>query len=265
MRIHYLPLLPALQATYRLWRGERRFAYYLGQTLNATRTDVLNSPLLLANPMAKQAVAERVDALLELGADDLAAEAARAAASAATDIPGDFRASLMICDDLGGGWTNRFAVEYALRHAPNPLEMRPTEAARFWITGVLWSSEPVSATTVQQAMSSAVYRTAYVLRHGRAANLGQLIRQEGAVMNQARCQEASLEADELDFTRIVISEHAEATDMPTSLSCLFGDVAAASLGFQAFGLVPRAGLSFALFEASRTRRCSRRRGRDSFP
>jgi hypothetical protein len=74
--------------------------------------------------------------------------------------------------------------------------------------------------------------------------------QEGRCMVRAGCTRPTLEADDLSYTRNVISPYLDASDMPTAVACLFGDPAARSLGFRPLGLSARAGLALALYEAS---------------
>ena len=55
----------------------------------------------------------------------------------------------------------------------------------------------------------------------------------------------------LAYTREVIAQFLEADDLRTTVECLFGDVAARSLGFTPRGLSPSAGLALALDGARR--------------
>ena len=117
-------------------------------------------PLLVMNPMGKDHVAALLDALLALDADGVAADVVAEAAAELGDVPGDFRAALIVADDARGGWTNRYASEFSLRFETHP------QGKRFWITAVLWSSEPATEETVRRTMLAAVHRTAYQIRHG---------------------------------------------------------------------------------------------------
>ena len=74
--------------------------------------------------------------------------------------------ALTVCDDLKGGWTNRVAVEFDFRVGYGP------RGKRFWgPIGVLWSSEPASERAVREAVLTAIYRAAYMRRHGAPTNL----------------------------------------------------------------------------------------------
>jgi hypothetical protein len=69
-------------------------------------------------------------------------------------------------------------------------------------------------------------------------------------MHRAGCQWPVLDQEEIEYTREAIRLHLDARDMPTAITCLFGDVAARSLGFPCLGLSNRAGLALALHDAS---------------
>ena len=36
------------------------------------------------------------------------------------DVPGSYRVALVVCDDVAGGWTNRYSCEYTERLAAPP-------------------------------------------------------------------------------------------------------------------------------------------------
>jgi hypothetical protein len=73
--------------------------------------------------------------------------------------------------------------------------------------------------------------------------------QEGSVMAQAGCLGPSLVADDLEYTREVLTPYLEAEDKRTAIECLFGDAAGRTLGFTPRGLSPWAGLALALHDA----------------
>jgi hypothetical protein len=242
MTISYVPLLHEQRRLQGLPRNFERFEEYLRTVLNADRSDVRLTPLLAMNPMGRDHVTDLLEAYLAMEADDIARRAVEEAELELASSPGDFKASLVLVDDLRGGWTNRWSYEYELRK-PAPGRKR------FWITGYLWSSEPAEASTVRERALVAVYRTAYVLENGPARTLGALLRQEGTVMRRAGCTSPALGDDEIDYTRAVLEPLVQAEDMRTGIECLFGDAAARSLGFTPRGLSPWAGIALALHDA----------------
>ncbi len=256
MKLNYVPLLPVQQGLQALPRNYARFQQYLRTMMNADRSGPELTPLLMANPMGKDHVTALLDALIALGADAIAAQAAAEAAVDVPEAPGDFDAGLVVVDDLMGGWTNRYAAEYTIRFQSGPPpENAPAWMTRRWLFGALWSSEPATAKSVQEAMKAAVYRMAYVQRHGLARTLRDKMAQEGHVLAAAGCTAPTLDADDLAYTREVLVPFLDADDMRTAIECLFGDLAGATLGFTPRGLSPWAGLALALHDARSSRTC----------
>jgi hypothetical protein len=243
MKLDYVPLLQVQRALQAMPRGMERFRQYLRVMLNDRGDDLQLPPLALMNPMGKDHVTAVLDALLALDADGAATRALAAAGEQLADVRGDFKASLVVVDDAGGGWTNRYAYEFELRFKLAPRNKR------FWVIGPVWTSDVPREHTAREAMLTAAYRTAHVLQHGPALTLRDMMAQEGLVMVRAGCTEPSLDADDLAYTREVLLPHLGAGDMRTAIECLFGDQAARSLGFTPRGLSAWAGLALALHDA----------------
>jgi hypothetical protein len=190
MKLEYVPLLRVQREIQSLPRDRKRFEQYL-RTIAAPDGKSLELPSLIAmNPMGKEHVTALLDALLALDADGISAQATAEAAGRLADTPGDCKITLVISDDLKGGWTNRHATEFTHRFQCGPPGSLPRWVKDFWITGLLWSSEPASERAVREAILTAAYRTAFVQRHGPARTLRQKLAQEGAVMALAGCTEA---------------------------------------------------------------------------
>src|SRR6476469_8507710 len=186
MNLRYVPLLPVQRGLQGLPRTYARFRQYLRTVMNADGTGPELVPLLLANPMAKDHVTALLDALLALDADGVAARVAADAAAALAGEPGEFDAGLVVVDDLLGGWTNRYAAEFTVRFQSGPPPANPPAwMTRRWVYGALWSSEPATKQAVQEAIRAAIYRMAYVQRHGLAHTLRDKLAQEGHVMASA--------------------------------------------------------------------------------
>lgn len=243
MELEYVPLLAMERELYALPRGMERFRAYLRTMLTADGDDTRYPPLVMVNPMAKEHVAALLDQLLALDADGLAARAAAEASAALAGAPVRFKAALVVADDAGGGWTSRAATDFALRAALDPF------GKRFWITGVLWSSDPASARATREAILAPIFRTAHVLRHGPARTLRDLLAQEGAALAAAGCAGPALDDEELAYTAAAVAPLLDRSDHPTLIACLLGDPAARALGYPPQGLSDSAGLALALHQA----------------
>ena len=243
MNVDLEPLLELARELYGMPHGRKRFEQYLRTMLNERRDELRLAPLVIMNPMAREHVTALIDNLLAIDAEGVAAEAVRQALPLLAKTPGDFRLGLVVADDARGGWTNRYDYEYRLRFAERPA------AQQDWLTGVLWSSEPASPQAVREAVLTALFRAAYVARHGNAGALEQMLQQEGTVMVQAGCRGPVLDDDDLAYTREILAPHLQSTGNRIAIECLMGDPAARSLGFRLRGLSAWAGLALALHDA----------------
>jgi hypothetical protein len=262
MNLDYVPLLRVMRELYSIPRGQppdfnglKRFHQYLRTIFPYDETEDQLLPLLLMNPMGKDHVTALLDELLAMDADGLGAQVAAEAAARLADIPGDFKAGLVVADDLMGAGTNRYDCEFTLRFGPDHLRSRRNPPGRprwlkdFWVMGVLWSSEAPTARAVREALLTAAHRQAYVHRHGPARTLRDMLTQEGEVMALAGCTGPVLDAEDIAYTREVLMPYLDADDMRTCIECLFGDAAGRTLGFTPRGLSPWAGLALARHDA----------------
>jgi hypothetical protein len=250
MNIDYVPLLQIARDIQEMPRNFDRFRTYL-RTIGAEGSDTLIYPPLVAmNPMGQEHITEILDELLALDADQIADEAIAEVVDELPEVCGDFKAGLVVVDDLMGGWTNRYDVEYSFRFGVAPTDKPlPRWLKDDWLTFILWSSETPSEQTVRESIRTTLYRHAYVRQHGAAKTLRDKLAQEGWVMAVAGCTEPTLDEDDLDYTREVLQEYLDVEDMRTSIECLFGDEPSNTLGFTPRGLSPWAGLALALYDA----------------
>jgi hypothetical protein len=118
-----------------------------------------------------------------------------------------------------------------------------------WLTGVLWASDPPAAQTAREATLMPIFRAGYAQEHGPARTLRDVLAQEGYVMIRSGCTAPFLDAQELAYTAAVVAPYLNAEDVPTLISCLFGDPASISLGYSPQGLREQAGLALALHQS----------------
>ena len=255
MQIEYVPLLQTQRDLHAIPRNYGRFKHYL-RTIFQQDELGMRVPLLAMNPMGKEHVTALLDHLLALDGDELGAQAAREASTELADAPGDFKITLVVADDLMGGWTNRYANEFEYRFggawggAPSVSEQKlPRWQKHFWLFGVLWTSEPASEEAVREAILTAAHRVAYIQLHGRARRLRDMIAQEGYIMAAAGCTAPVLDAEDIAYTREVLIPFLDVNDKRTCIECLFGDAPGRTLGFTPRGLSPWAGLALALHDA----------------
>jgi hypothetical protein len=238
MRLEYLPLLKLQRDLYDIPRGFERFREYL-RTMTDPESGDLKLPLVGMNPMGKDHLPPFLDHLLAIDADGVAARAVAEVESDLRDEPGDYRACLVVSDDLKGGWTNRYASEYSYR-----FEQR-AYYRRAWLAAILWTSETYDTAMIREELLQCVYRVVYLQRHGVPRTLGDMLAQESYAMRNAGASTPRLDDDDLAYTRDVLREYSGATDRATVFAALFGDGAARDLGYPPLGLSARAGLALA--------------------
>jgi hypothetical protein len=266
MNLDYVPLLRVMREIQGIPRGQppdfngmKRFRHFVRRIFPRKKNGEIDEnavfliPLLAINPMAKDHVTALLDAYLALDADDIGARVAAEVAAQLTHVPGDFKVGLIVADDLMGAGTNRYENEFAFRFGPAHLPSGGVKRSRWlkdvWLTGVLWSSEAASERAVREAILTAVHRVPYMLQHGPARTLREMLAQEGQVMALAGCCGPTLDMEDIAYTREVLVPFLDADDMRTCIECLFGDEAGRTLGFTPRGLSPWAGLALALYDA----------------
>src|SRR5438132_6788058 len=174
MKVGYVPVLRILRDLYVQPRGMQRFQKYVATLTGGTQDVVL--PIGVANPMAKEHAVARIDELLALGADTVGAEAATSAQARLAGVQGDneIKASVVLADDVAGGWTNRYTTEAMVRFpSRGALDKRP------FATALAWTSEPVAADQLRREVLAAIYRVAYQRRRGLVTTLRAMLDQEG--------------------------------------------------------------------------------------
>jgi hypothetical protein len=238
MKPSLLPLLHIQRDLYAMPRGMERFREYI-KTMTDPDTGDLALPLVAMNPMGKEHVPALIDQYLGLDAERIAQDAI---ATVNADFARHYQVALVVSDDLKGGWTNRWASEFAHRFEGAAITRRG------FITALLWTSEPASAAAVREAVLTAIYRVDYLQTHPEPATLRGMLEQEGYAMARAGCTTPALDDDDREYTRTIITPHLDARDRATVIPCLFGDAAAAALGYPPQGLSERAGIAVGLWE-----------------
>ena len=244
MKLRVEPLLQLQRNLYDLPAPEPRFSEYVRHMTGGTQDAVL--PLGVLNPMGKAHVPAFLDRLIELEAESIAAEACREAEQRLQHLPGELRIGLVLADDSGGGWTNRYLTE-----AEHYFE-RKYDNLPGWAVTLLWTSEDPSGGKVRREVLAEVYRALHIRQHGLPGTLRQMMIQEGRVAVFAGAREPTITGAELDQMRERVRPYLDSARFPTIFACLYGDEAAESVGIPPLGLPERAGFAIALQEASRT-------------
>jgi hypothetical protein len=246
MTITHVPLLQIQHDLHERPRNMARFYEYLRTIFGGDVSEENDTPhlvpLIAMNPMGRTHVNERLEQLLALGAEAIAADAVAEAqqrlAPRLAEYPGDYQHGLVIIDDLGGAWSNRFVLETG-RFAEVKLDKY-----RWFSSGLFVSDEPTPA-LVRQSVLSGIYRTLYLDRHGAPKTLRPMMVQEGQTGAFAGIA-PPLDADDLAYSREVLQPYLDSDHYPTCMAALLGDEAARTLGYQPLGLSAYAGIAVAI-------------------
>ena len=247
MKITYLAVLSTLRELYVQPRDMQRFRQYI-EALTGGGDDVV-LPIGVANPMAKEHAVARIDDLLALGADTIAAEATASARARLARLERDYeiKASVVLADDVAGGWTNRYTTEVMVRFPSRGALKRP------FANALVWTSELPTAGQIRQEMLAAIYRVAYQQRHGLPTTLASMLDQEGLAGVFAGAT-PTLWGEALAHARAIVNRDPDTALYPETFACLYGDAAAEQLGYRPLGVPPRAGFEVALAQALEQRR-----------
>lgn len=246
MNITHVPLLQIQRELHERPRNMERFYEYLrtifGGDVSAENDIPQLVPLIAMNPMGRTHVNERLDQLLALGAEAIAAaavaEAQQRLAPHLAAYPGMYQHGLVILDDLGGAWSNRYVLETG-RFADLQLNKYK------WFSSGLFVSDAPAAARVRQSVLSGIYRSLYLDRHGAPKTLQQMMVQEGQTGVFAGIT-PQLDVDDLTYSREVLQPYRASDHYPTCIAAMLGDKAARTLGYQPLGLSAYAGIAVAI-------------------
>lgn len=248
MWLTIVPVLGALRRLYDMPRDTARFDAYTG----LVRLGELGSFLPLAdfNPMAPEHMGEALDGLLAVEAEREAAEALRGIVPRVRGLPVEWgeelRVMLTLSDDIGEMGPHRPITELKLRNGQRAL------LTQHWVSPRFWTSEVYTYQRIREETAMAVYRALYQIAYGQSKTVGSLLQQERRAYSFAGSAQPLPPAEEAAL-RAAVTPYLSASDEGTQVAVLFGDPAAAALGYPALGVPDRGGLRLAASEACRER------------
>jgi hypothetical protein len=187
-----------------------------------------------------------LDALLATGAEEQARADLLELELAPWTLDADFRVLLVVVDQPGNGWTQRWLTDADWRFRAEKLPQGSGQTrARRWVTVQLWTHAGLTHAYRKSQLWSAVRRAAWQAVHGLPRTLEQMLAQEGAALawggGQMNGKPLELERDELEYTRQVLAPLLQSTHWPTCFAALYGDEAAREVSYPALGLPALAG------------------------
>ena len=153
MPLELLPLLETQRDLHAIPPGPARFKAYI-ETITGGGDD-LDVPLAGMNPMGKKHVAALIDNLIAQSAEMLVTQVLAKAEKRLGGLQETLQVGLVLTDDFGGGWTNRYLTDMTQRFK-NAYDLE-----HGWALVPVWTSQVWTAEALEQAVSSTVYRALY--------------------------------------------------------------------------------------------------------
>lgn len=240
MKFELVYILEKIKALYELPRSRERFDQYLS-ILQGESADELVLPIAGYNPMAKEAAVGHLEQLISLEAEKIAAQQLEEVnQSLFWKEEGVFQVVINLIDDVEGAWSNRYATDYTSKFELAPL------IKRNFCTPCFWTSETLTEQLIIQRVRTYIYRTLYWLENGSPATLYECLKQESWVL--AHTNDApDLTAEEKAVIEPFFYKHKTSQDYSLKFNFFYGDKAAASLGYAAYGMPDFAGFKYATY------------------
>ncbi len=224
MRFELLPVVDIMLELYRMPRDMNRFNTYL-QTLQGNTKDDIEIPIGGFNPMAKDHAVAKLNELKQIGAEQVISETLNTVNEGRA---GEYiKVSLTLADDLMGGWTNRYTTDYQSKFKTGAI------VKRNFCTPYFWTSEEYTSELIIDRTRAACYRFIYQKDYPKPETLQEHIEQELFVQENLGTKHAL--AVEL---QAFYNDNKETTDLSIIMNFLYGDDAAASLGYTPLGNIP---------------------------
>jgi hypothetical protein len=221
-----LPVLDSMIGFYKKPPSPARFQDYLN-LMTPNRKDVI-LPISAYNPMAKEHVLAKLEVLKALNTEG----SLKAVISKVNEKNGGsepvFQVSLVLADDLKGGWTNRILTDYKSKFDDNF-----NQAKRPFCTPFFWSSEDFTLEKIENRVEEYLWRTVFQVEKGFNKTLLHHLQQE-AFVKKMMCVE-ELFYEEEDLVQELFERHKMNTSEPFILAFLYGDEAVEHLGHRSIG------------------------------
>lgn len=239
MTFELLPVVDMMLELYASPRDINRFKKYLSLLQGDTKGD-LALPLGGFNPMGKEHVVAKLLQLKVLNAEDIICNTLKKlSGGVAAHHPGTtIKVALNLSDDVAGGWTNRYTSDYQHKFQIQAL------VKRNFCTPVFWTSEDYSEALIAHRTQEQAYRTLWILDNGKPVTLEDHVMQEAFVAKHVNRATQPINDNKLHS---FYQQHKDSTDYSLIFCFMYGDEAAASLGYPVFGIAtPFAGFKYAV-------------------
>ena len=173
MQFELLPTVDLMLGLYGQPRSPARFQNYLKLLQGDSKGDLV-LPIGNFNPMAKEHVVEKLQELKIMKAEQLIAKILSDLNKTTTSSKENsvFKVALNVADDLHGGWTNKYTVDYDSKFKFNALFERQ------FCVPILFTSETFTEELIIQRTKEYCFRSVNWLTHSKPKTLEQHVNQE---------------------------------------------------------------------------------------
>lgn len=227
-------------------RGRERFENYLYRLQQGDKND-LRLPIMGYNPMAKEHVPQKIEALLAMDAESIMAEVLVSVNEKCPPSKGpEIKVVLNLADDLHGGWTNRHTTDFDSKFKHAPL------VRRHFCTPYCWTGETHSPQLIRERTEAYALRTWHHLEHPKIKTLADHLRQEVFVQSTTSHRSSLPSTEGLAEIELFYQRHQDSDLYPLIFNFFYGDEASRSLGYSTYGIGPFTGFDFARYLANAT-------------
>jgi hypothetical protein len=235
--IAVVPTLAAMAEIYRMPReggaASPRFKRYLELIPRAYE-------LAAYNPMAGPHALETTEQLLAIDAEKVAFDAASEVADLC-NYPDPITLAIVLC--APGAWTDRLATEIQHRTAGRPPSGR----------GLVlhWTRETPAAAQIRREAIAEAVRVMAVALLGRRESVASLLHREGLAYSLGGNPYGPMTAEDEHAVRDAVDVLGASEQMSDMAAVLYGDAAAAALGWAPAGIAEHGGYRWAIDQAGR--------------
>lgn len=194
--------------------------------------------LALYNPMAGPHALEATEQLLAVDAEAIAWDAASEVANLC-DYPGPITLAVVLC--APGAWTDRLATEIQHRTAGRP-------PSGYGLV-LHWARETPTAEQIRREAIAEAVRVMAVAVRGRRESVASLLHREGLAYALAGSPYGRLTAEDQHAVRDAVAVLGGSEEMSDMTTVLYGDPAAAALGWTTAGIGEHGGYRWAIDQA----------------
>ncbi len=230
MTFEILPTIDIMLNLYQLPRTQERFQAYIKLLQGNTKNDLL-IPISGYNPMAKEPLIAKLNELKKMDAESIIVDTLKELNSGLVKDPAyqTCKVALNLCDDVDGGWTNRFTTDYDSKFKINGL------LHKNFCTPIFWASEQYTPVLIKERTMEYVYRTLYRETHSTPISLQQHVAQEIFVYQKMNIPFTIPEPD-FDLLDKFYADKKDHTAHDLLFNFFYGNTAAASLGHSIFDI-----------------------------